>query len=542
MCSRCPLALALSVAVLALPLAPPLAAPSPGAERASSRPDEWWKGAVFYQVFVRSFADSDGDGVGDLAGLTDHLDYLNDGDPATHDDLGVDAILLMPVFASPSYHGYDVTDYERIASAYGDLDSFSKLVQAAHRRGLKVILDLPLNHTSDEHPWFKDSASGRASRRRGWYEWSPKDPGWGKPWDLSSKAWHRRGKDFYYGLFEAGMPDLNYQNQEVREEMKRIIRLWLGRGADGFRLDAVRFLVETGPVRGQVSTPLTHAYLKELSQAVRAEKPGAVLVGEVWSVTEDIADYYGNGSDELDLAFDFPLAAAIVSAAANGRTDELSSVLAAARRAYPPGAVDAPFLTNHDQIRIATRVQNDPARLRLAAALLFTLPGSPFVYQGEELGEENGDGQADEEKRTPLPFRCEGAGHGFTNGTPWHAFAKGAEQRCVERERADPTSLLSFYRDLIVLRHASPALLRGDLEPVGLPGAPHSALAFLRKSEAEVVLCIHNAGPEPLDTGPLELPATSAEPLLPGSPPLEAVAGGLRAVLPPLSSGAWRLF
>jgi alpha-amylase len=518
------------------PAAPPAFAPVPPVG-----PDEWWNGAVFYEVFVRSFADSGDDGSGDLRGLTAHLDHLNDGNPDTHDDLGVDALYLMPVFESPSSHGYDVIDYERVNREYGTEADLAALLQAAHRRGMKVILDLPLNHTSERHPWFRDSASGPGSPRRDWYEWSPKDPGWGQPWDLNTRAWHRSGTGWYYGLFSAGMPDLNYRNPEVREEMKRIVRLWLERGVDGFRLDAVRFLVETGPMRGQVSTPETHAYLKELAASARSVNPQAPLVGEVWSITEDIADYYGDGRNELRLAFDFPLAAAIVSAARNGRTEELASVLAAVKKSYPPGAVDAPFLTNHDQRRVATEVGSDPARLRLAAALLLTLPGSPFIYQGEELGQENGPGQADEEKRTPMCWECQGAGHGFSEISPWRAFAPGADRRCVSAERADPGSLLSWYRTLIAVRKSTPALARGDLQLVKVPGAPRTAIAFLRRNGTEAVLVVHNAGAEAADTGLLEVAGTSAEPLLPGPARLERSEGGWRATLPPLSSGAWRL-
>jgi alpha-amylase len=519
------------VASVLLALAP--AAPSTSAPVPRAGPDEWWNGAVFYEVFVRSFADSDGDGSGDLKGLVAHLDHLS--------DLGVDALYLMPVFESPSSHGYDVIDYERINREYGREAELTVLLEAAHRRGLKVILDLPLNHTSERHPWFREAASDPRSLRRDWYEWSPKNPGWGRPWDLNSPTWHRYGGEYYYGLFSSSMPDLNYRNPEVREEMKRIVRLWLDRGVDGFRLDAVRFLVETGPMRGQVSTPETHAYLRELAASARAAKPGTPLVGEVWSITEDIADYYGDGRSELQLAFDFPLAAAMVSAAKNGRTEELASVLAAVKKSYPPGAVDAPFLTNHDQRRIATEVGSDPARLRLAAALLLTVPGSPFIYQGEELGQENGPGQADEEKRTPMSWDCLAPSHGFSEISPWRAFAPGADRSCAAAERADPGSLLSWYRALIALRKATPALRRGDLALVKVPAAPRSAIAFLRSDGGEKVLVIHNAAAEAADTGLVDLPGTSAEPLLPGSATLRREEGGWRATLPPLSSGIWRL-
>ncbi len=279
------LASALLAALAAACSSPMAAASASGAATAPAPPPPspahpWWNGAVFYEVYVRSFADSGEDGAGDLKGLIAHLDYLNDGDPSTHDDLGVDALWLLPVFASPSAHGYDVTDFEHVNREYGTDGDLAALLEAAHRRGMKVILDLPLNHTSERHPWFREAVSDPRSPHRSWYEWSPTNPGWGQPWDLNTPAWHRAGDAYYYGLFGSGLPDLNYLNPEVREEMKRIVRLWLARGVDGFRLDAVRFLVETGPMRGQVSTPETHAYVKELSAAIRGGRPQAAPVGE----------------------------------------------------------------------------------------------------------------------------------------------------------------------------------------------------------------------------------------------------------------------
>ena len=527
---------------IAEPAAPAAPEPHPAFEAVPPvGPDEWWNGAVFYEVYVRSFADSDGDGVGDLRGLTARLDDLRSGVGGASGALGVDALWLMPLFPSPSVHGYDVTDYDTIDPRYGTLEDFRALIETAHRRGLRVVLDLPLNHTSVLHPWFQDSASGPQAPHRDWYEWSPKNPGWGQPWSFSTPAWHRLNGAWYYGVFWSGMPDLNYRNPAVRQEMERIVRLWLSRGVDGFRLDAARFLVETGPGRGQVSTPETHAFLKELAQEARGERPDAALIGEVWSITEDIADYYGNGSDELQLLPDFPLAAAAVSAAKNGRVEELSRVLAEVVRSYPRVAVDAPFLTNHDQIRLATQLGGDPGRLRLAAALLLTLPGSPIVYQGEELGQENGPGQEDEEKRLPLSWDCQAPGHGFTTGSPWHPFGPDAGRDCASAERDDPGSLRSWYRTLIALRHLSPALRRGSLELVPVPGAPRTVLAFLRRSGTEAVLVVHNAGAEAADTGPLPVAGERSEPLLPGTARLERQGDGWRAVLPPLSSGAWRL-
>ncbi|HEU4383293.1 MAG TPA: alpha-amylase family glycosyl hydrolase [Anaeromyxobacteraceae bacterium] len=513
---------------------PPAVSGAPPAPGASF----WWNGAVFYEVFVRSFRDSDGDGNGDLEGLVAKLDYLNDGDPATDRDLGVDALWLMPVFASPSYHGYDVTDYEKVNPDYGTNQDLDRLVSEAHRRGIKVVVDLVLNHTSDQHPWFRESASSPQSPRRDWYVWSPTDPGWTQPWNTSASAWHPLKGAYYYGLFWRGMPDLNYRNPAVRAEAKRIAALWLSRGVDGFRLDAIRHLVETGPGAGQGGSPENHVFLRELAAAVRAAKPEAALVGEVWSSTDDIADYYGKGGDELQLLFDFPLADAIVKGVLGGSPDGIAAVLGEVLRTYPAGAVDGPFLRNHDQTRVATELGNDPAKLRLAAAILLTLPGSPFLWQGEEIGMQNGPGREDEWKRTPMAWDGSEKG-GFSTGEPWMPFAPGKESANVAAETGDPASLLSRYRSLIRARHASPALSRGDL---ALLPARAPLLAFLRRGGGETVLVAHNLGAAPAEATGLSAPGAAAEPLLadPGAT-LASDGSGWRVALPPRGSGAWRL-
>ena len=232
---------------------------------------------------MRSFQDSDGDGKGDLKGLSSRLDYVK--------DLGVDALWLMPVFDSPSYHGYDTTDYEKINPDYGTNGDFERLLAEAHRRGMHVVVDLVLNHTSWKHPWFVESASSPGSPKRDWYVWSATDLHWPQPWNANSDTWHEKNGAYYYGLFWAGMPDLNYRTPAVREEAKRIASLWLSRGVDGFRLDAARHLIETGPgEHGQNDTPETHAFWKEFAAYVRSVKQDAVLIGENWTETPIIAN------------------------------------------------------------------------------------------------------------------------------------------------------------------------------------------------------------------------------------------------------------
>ena len=479
---------------------------------------EWARGAVFYEIFVRSFADSDGDGIGDFNGMTAKLDYLR--------GLGVDGIWLMPVFESTSYHGYDTTDYDHVERDYGTDADFQRFLGEAHKRGIRVIVDLVLNHTSAEHPWFLDSASSRTSPHRNWYVWSDANPGWKQPWGGNDPSWHLRNGAYYYGAFWSGMPDLNYRNAQVKKEMLRVARFWLERGADGYRLDATRYLVETGPGEpGQADTPETHRVLGELSAMVRRVRPDAILVAENTVPTATLAPYYA----EMPMNFNFPLATAIVDGVKSGSATGIRETLQEMNRLYPRGVIDTPFLTNHDHIRIATVMGGDQAKLRNAAAILLTLPGIPFLYYGEEVGLQNGPGSRDEEKRTPMPWSAAG---GFTSGTPWHAYAPGLAAENVAAEEGDGGSLLSYYRSWIAARKGSRALMAGEITPL-----PSSAqvLAFTREAAGERVLVVHNLGDTPVEAGPFggRLEKVFAD--------AGVGEGGGRISLPPRSSGVWRV-
>jgi alpha-amylase len=527
----------LILVILALPHAAPAAPP---ASAVTQWDHDWARGAVFYEIFARSFADSDGDGIGDLKGLTGKLDYLT--------DLGVDALWLMPIFVSPSYHGYDTIDYEKIEPGYGTGEDFDRFLAAAHRRGIKVILDLVVNHTSSQHPWFIDSASSPRSAHRNWYVWRSDDPGWTQPWG-SGPTWHHNDKDgqYFYGIFWAGMPDLNYDELAVREEMKRIATHWLAKGVDGFRLDATRHLFAGGPGDLQSDQPQTHAYLKELAAAVRRAKPQAVIVGENWEPGEDkIAPYFGStsqvaGGDELPMNFDFPLAKDILDGVNAGDAAGLGARLEEVNELYPPGVIDTPFLTNHDQTRLATQLTNDPAKLRLAAAILLTLPGAPFLYYGEELGLQNGAGTSDPFKRTPMPWDAT-PNAGFTTAAkPWFDLAPGWHTANVATETSDPNSILSHYRRLIRLRHATPALMKGTLTVLSPAKSSTPVLAFVREGAGERVLVLHNLGTTEIQAGPYDLKTGSAVRLFgPDGEPAKG-ADGWTFRLPAGASGVWRL-
>ena len=445
---------------------------------------EWWNDCVFYEIFVRSFHDSDGDGIGDLAGLTSKLDHLNDGDPETHDDLGVTGIWLMPIQPSPSEHGYDATDYRAINPDYGTLADFETFLAAAHARGIRVIVDYVMNHCSSQHPWFQASAANDPTYRD-WFRWSNHHPGYGGPW--GQQVWHFNPAmdEWYYGLFWGGMPDLNYDEPALKQEMFDTATWWLDTvGVDGFRLDAVLYIHEDG---GQLqNTPETFAFWQEYNAHVKSVKPDALSVGEAWTNTSTVLDYVTN--DRLDLCFEFDLATTIIDAVNWGWAPTLASKAQEVAGLYPYLQF-ATFLTNHDQDRLMNRVDHDPARVKAAAAIYLTLPGVPFAYYGEEIGM---TGSGDHVFiRRPMQW-TDGPHAGFTTGTPWYPVDSGYPDWNVADQLADPNSILRWYQKLIAVRNAEPALRRGDHHP--LVSSDGAVLAYLRRFEGENVLVVVNTG------------------------------------------------
>jgi alpha-amylase len=467
--------------------------------------DGWWRDKVVYEVFVRSFADSDGDGIGDLKGLTAHLDDLNDGDPSTTTDLGVDAVWLMPIFPSPSYHGYDVTDYRGVNPQYGSLADFDAFVAAAHRRGIQVILDMVLNHSSSLHPWFFDSRQGASMPKRDWYVWSATDPVWQNPQPQGGGSpWRPGSGDYYYAVFSPTQPDLNLGNTAVEQELVDSMKFWLARGVDGFRLDAVRYFFASGPTPTQQrDQPESHAFLKRIRAALQAEYPRALLVAEAWAPQQVVATYYGQG-DEVQLAFAFDQADATRAAVTSSSSDPLVNSLAVTETtlAGKDRGFDAPFLTNHDQVRVARSLGGDAPSLRLAAATLMALPGTPFLYYGEEIGMQGGPSSADPDKRTPLRWNSTAPGYGFTTAsTTWYGATTEAPGVDVATQRADPTSLRSLYGSLIALRHSRSSIATGDAVRPVVTGGSSSALALLRSGATQRTLFVANFGTTPI--GPL---------------------------------------
>lgn len=526
---------------------------------------KWWQKAVFYQIYPRSFADKDGDGIGDFHGMIDRLDYLQ--------ELGIDAVWLSPHYPSPLHDcGYDISDYTGVAPEYGTLDDFKRFLDGAHRRGIRVILDLVLNHTSDQHPWFIESRSKRENDKRDWYVWHDGVNGdtpnnWRSCFGGSAWEYDRTTDQFYYHYFFKEQPDLNWRNPEVKQAMWDAVRFWLDLGVDGFRLDAIGTIYEDPampdhPVKSsqaellrasivteaenkkaeqaqrtarlveeqhaifqhQVDRPGVHELMQELRTIVD-EYPDRVLIGE----TDDIA-YYGDGENELHLVFNFPLMHTERITPAWVRTNQRERIAA-----LPDGAWPCNTLGNHDSPRVYSRYnngQNDDAFARLHLALMLTLRGTPFLYNGEEIGMtdlESTDGaqfrdnistwiyrtaidelglsvaealahasrRGRDKCRTPMHWADEiNAGFCPAGVQPWLTVNPNyAERINVADQTGDPVSLLNFYRRMLRLRKQTPALITGDYTV--LHDDAEDYLAFLRstpsvKGEGQTCLVVLN--------------------------------------------------
>jgi glycosidase len=471
----------LLAALLALGATPAAAATATAPVPATARPSS----GVWYEIFVRSWYDTDGDGIGDLNGVTAKLDYLK--------SLGVDGIWLMPINPSPSYHGYDVTDYYAVNPQYGTLADFRHLLAEAHKRGIKVIIDMVINHSGSENRWFKAAQDPR-SPYHDWYTWAGKYTDLATDSVTGTPAWHATGKPtdpqtHYLGIFAPTMPDLNYDNPAVRAEMIKVGQFWLKQGADGFRLDAARHIYENfhwdedDPAALAKNLDWWNAYRRGLATV----NPHAYLVGEVTQpAATDLAPYL----KPLDAVFNFPLATQLIDAAKSERNLGLGPTLDRTYAAYEAvgGAAikDAPFLSNHDQERVMSQLDGNPQHMRTAAAMLLTLPGEPYVYYGEELGTLGR--KPDPALREPMRWDRSAKAKGETT---WEATdpANGAAVS-VEAEQADPHSLLHLYTRLIHWRSEVPALRDGGFR--AYPEASDHLAAWERTAPHGGVLVVHN--------------------------------------------------
>ncbi len=454
--------------------------PLPATTPASAGDTPQAASGVWYEIFVRSWYDTNGDGIGDLNGVTAKLDYLK--------SLGVSGIWLMPINPSPSYHGYDVTDYYAINPQYGTLADFDRLLAAAHQRGIKVIMDLVINHSSNQHPWF-EAARDPASPHHDWYQWSDQHSDLAAISATGSPAWHALGKQHYLGIFVAEMPDLNLDNPAVRAEMIKIGQFWLKHGVDGFRLDAAQHVYYD--LESQRDDPKilakNLAWWSEFRQGIEAAHPDAWLVGEVTRDTEaELAPWFKS----LGAVFNFPLAEQLIKSASTGQAGQLPALLDRTTHAYHAVTgrygVDVPFLSNHDQQRVMSQLHDHPEQMRIAAAMLLTLPGEPFIYYGEELGIRGN--KPDPDLREPMRWYRDPQGTGQTH---WKAFTAGdGAEITVQAEQSDPHSLLERYRELIGWRRNISALRDGALVSRDL-GNPQLIAWELSDANGDV-LVVHN--------------------------------------------------
>lgn len=441
----------------------------------------WWKEAVFYEIFVRSFYDTDGNGIGDFNGITQKLDYLS--------NLGITAIWLMPIHPSPSYHGYDVIDYYEVNPEYGTMEEFRQLLSESHKRDIRIIIDLVLNHTSSEHSSFIDANNDQQSRYRDWYIWSDAPQG---------NYWHEGKYRYYFGFFQDGMPDLNYRNPEVTTEMENVVHFWLNDvGIDGFRVDAAKHLIEE---EGKVeNTQSTHDWYRGFYEYYKSINPNAYVIGEAFGAGAFIAKTYENQFDHI---FNFELANGFVASTRSGTNTPVNSAIKFALNDDPEFNF-ATFLTNHDQDRVMSVLDGDTARARLAAFLLLTSPGTPFIYYGEEIGLQGR--KPDEDIRLPMQWSSE-TNAGFTPGTPWRPADANFSKVNVAAQENSSDSLLNHYRALIKLRGEHSALRTGKLFLVETknPGL----YAILRMDEKESLLVLANLGNETISDYALTLTDT----------------------------------
>ncbi|MFC7549775.1 alpha-amylase family glycosyl hydrolase [Plantactinospora sp. GCM10030261] len=482
----------------------------------------WWQGGVVYQVYPQSFQDTDADGHGDLAGIVRRLDYLVDV-------LGVDAIWINPFYRSPMVdNGYDVTDHREVDPRYGSLADFDELLDRAHRRGLRVLVDFIPAHTSDEHPWFREASAARDAERRDWYIWRDPGPDGGPPnnwlahWGGSAWTWHSATGQYFLHTYLSRMPDLNWENPDVRKAMFDVARFWLDRGVDGFRVDSAHIIgkdplfrdnppnidgvLEFGRPHGDMDSQL-HVYdrgtgrVHEIYREFRSllDGYGAVSVGEV-AVTDPRtwAGYYGADLDELHMPFNFRLLGVPWTAEA------LRAVIDTVEATVPPGGWPNWVLGNHDEPRVASRL--GPARARLAMMLLLTLRGTPVIYYGDELGLPDvpvppervrdpwerrmpGRGLGRDPERSPMPWDAgRHAGFCLPDVEPWLPIDETVPP--VSAQSAEPRSMLAFTRDLLRIRRAHPELALGTYRPVG--GMPAGCLAYLREHAGGRCLVVLN--------------------------------------------------
>jgi maltose alpha-D-glucosyltransferase/alpha-amylase len=488
-------------------------------------PDErWYQKAVFYELSVRGFHDGNDDGFGDFQGLIQKLDYL--------EWLGVDCLWLLPFYSSPLRDGgYDISDFFTILPEYGKLGDGVRLMEEAHRRGIRIITDLVVNHTSDQHPWFQESRQSKDNPRADWYVWSDTDQGYPDAriiftdTERSNWAWDPNRQQYYWHRFFSHQPDLNYDNPEVQEAMLGILRFWLNLGLDGFRLDAVPYLFEREGTNCE-NLPETHSFLKRIRKEIDAGYPGRVLLAEANQWPSDVVEYFGDG-DECHMCFNFPLMPRMFMALRRAQRHPITEILAQTPD-VPAGCQWGIFLRNHDELtlemvtdeerdymwneyakdprmklnigirrRLAPLVENDRRVMELFHAMLFSLPGSPILYYGDEIGMGDNVFLGDRDGvRTPMQWSPD-RNAGFSRAdfaqlysAPLMDPVYGYQALNVEGELRDPSSLLHWLQRMLQVRKRHPLFGIGSFEVLSAENP--SVLAYVREWEGDTVLCVNN--------------------------------------------------
>lgn len=492
----------------------------------------WYQDAIFYEVFVRGFYDSTGDGSGDFRGLTEKLDYL--------EWLGIDCIWLLPMYESPLKDGgYDISDYYSILPEYGTLDDFKAFLDAAHARGIRVIVDLVINHTSDQHPWFVESRSSRDNPKRDWYVWSDTNDKFTDAriiftdTERSNWAWDETTGAFYWHRFFSHQPDLNFDNPDVRQAVLEVLSFWVELGVDGFRVDAVPYLFER---EGSIceNLPETHDFVRELRSHVEKNFPGTLLLAEANQWMEDVVEYFGKG-DEFQMCYHFPIMPRLFAALRRGDSGPIKEIMERTPD-IPEGCQWGMFLRNHDELtlemvtdeerdylyteyakdprmrlnlgirrRLAPLLDNSRRRIELLHALLFSLPGSPFLYYGDEIGMGDNVYLGDRDGvRTPMQWSLD-RNAGFSRADFAQLYfpvimdpVYGYQAVNVEAQKRFDTSLLNWMRQMIHQRKKHKVFGRGSFRIIDPDNT--SIFAFVREWDGEVALCVFNLSNYPQPT------------------------------------------
>jgi maltose alpha-D-glucosyltransferase/alpha-amylase len=499
-----------------------------------SRDPLWFKRAVFYEVLIRGFKDSKGDGTGDIRGLTSKLDYLK--------WLGVDCVWLLPIYESPLRDGgYDISDFTKVLPEFGDLGDFVELVDEAHKRGMRIIADLVMNHSSDQHPWFQASRSDPEGPYGDYYVWSDTDEPYSEAriifvdTETSNWTWDPVRKQYYWHRFFSHQPDLNYENPAVQDAMIEVLKFWLDLGIDGFRLDAVPYLFEEIGHNGE-NHPRTHEYLKRVRKEVDASYPDRVMLCEANQWPEDVVEYFGENGDECQMAFHFPLMPRLFMAVRRESRYPISEILANTPP-IPDNCQWGIFLRNHDELtlemvtdderdymyaeyakdprmksnvgiarRLAPLLENDRNQIELFTGLLLSLPGSPVLYYGDEIGMGDNIYLGDRDGvRTPMQWNAD-RNAGFSTADPQQLYLPaildpvyGYQAINVEAQMRSSSSLLNWTRKIIHIRKEHPVFGMGTYEELG--SSNPSILAFVREFGDDKVLCVNNLSrfPQPVE-------------------------------------------